>query len=175
MSDQPVRTWVRTQEAGWRAFQEFMIAQRARGELAALEFRGRADAPDRRRRPSRRSRERGRSSSARPTRSISIGPILALPGMREALLAAHAPVVAVSPIVAGRGPQGPDRVLHGASPGASAAPTGSPRSTATCSTGSSPTKSSPDSRACVDTLMGDADGRRRLAEQTLSFAATLAR
>ena len=33
---------------------------------------------------------------------VSIGPILAVPGIREALIAADAPVVAVSPIVGGR-------------------------------------------------------------------------
>ena len=43
---------------------------------------------------------------------VSIGPILALRGVREALLAAHAPKVAVSPIVAGRALKGPaDRML----------------------------------------------------------------
>ena len=38
---------------------------------------------------------------------ISIGPILALPGMREALRGAPAPVVAVSPFVGGRAVKGP--------------------------------------------------------------------
>jgi LPPG:FO 2-phospho-L-lactate transferase len=38
---------------------------------------------------------------------ISIGPILALPGMREALSGAPAPVVAVSPFVGGRSLKGP--------------------------------------------------------------------
>jgi len=38
---------------------------------------------------------------------ISIDPILALPGLREALLAAAAPVVAVSPIITGRAVKGP--------------------------------------------------------------------
>jgi len=43
---------------------------------------------------------------------VSIGPILDLPGMREALTAAPAPVVAVSPIIAGRALKGPaDRML----------------------------------------------------------------
>lgn len=45
---------------------------------------------------------------------VSIGPILALPGVREALVAAHAPVVAVSPIIAGAPVKGPaDRLLRG--------------------------------------------------------------
>ena len=38
---------------------------------------------------------------------VSIGPILALPGMREALAAARAPVVAVSPFVGGEVLKGP--------------------------------------------------------------------
>ena len=38
---------------------------------------------------------------------ISIGPILALPGMREALAGAPAPVVAVSPFMGGRSLKGP--------------------------------------------------------------------
>jgi len=43
---------------------------------------------------------------------VSIGPILALPGIREALAAASAQKVAVSPIVAGRALKGPaDRML----------------------------------------------------------------
>jgi LPPG:FO 2-phospho-L-lactate transferase len=38
---------------------------------------------------------------------ISIGPILAVPGVREAIVASRAPVVAVSPLVAGRVLKGP--------------------------------------------------------------------
>jgi LPPG:FO 2-phospho-L-lactate transferase len=38
---------------------------------------------------------------------ISIGPILAVPGMREAIRASGAPVVAVSPFVGGRAVKGP--------------------------------------------------------------------
>ncbi len=38
---------------------------------------------------------------------ISIGPILALPGVREAIAASAAPVVAVSPYVAGQVVKGP--------------------------------------------------------------------
>ena len=43
---------------------------------------------------------------------VSIGPILALPGIEETLQAADATVVAVSPIIAGRALKGPaDRML----------------------------------------------------------------
>jgi LPPG:FO 2-phospho-L-lactate transferase len=44
---------------------------------------------------------------------ISIGPILAIPGMREAIAASPAPVVAVSPYVAGAVVKGPtDRFME---------------------------------------------------------------
>ena len=45
---------------------------------------------------------------------VSIGPILALPGVREALRETHAPIVAISPLVAGKPIKGPaDRLLGG--------------------------------------------------------------
>ena len=45
---------------------------------------------------------------------VSIGPILAVPGVREAIAAATAPVVAISPIIGGAPVKGPaDRLLRG--------------------------------------------------------------
>jgi LPPG:FO 2-phospho-L-lactate transferase len=45
---------------------------------------------------------------------VSIGPILAVPGIRDAVLAARAPVVAISPIIGGAPVKGPaDRLLRG--------------------------------------------------------------
>ncbi len=45
---------------------------------------------------------------------VSIGPILEVPGIRGALLAARAPVVAISPIIGGAPVKGPaDRLLRG--------------------------------------------------------------
>jgi LPPG:FO 2-phospho-L-lactate transferase len=45
---------------------------------------------------------------------VSVGPILAVPGIRAAVAASRAPVVAVSPIVAGAPVKGPaDRLLRG--------------------------------------------------------------
>ncbi|MEM7412503.1 MAG: 2-phospho-L-lactate transferase [Myxococcota bacterium] len=45
---------------------------------------------------------------------VSIGPILAVPGIRDAVRAARAPVVAVSPIIGGAPVKGPaDRLLRG--------------------------------------------------------------
>src|ERR1019366_4932249 len=105
MSDDPVRTWIRT-GAGWSPFQEFMIRERAEGLVEGLEFRG---------------AEQGAASAEvlaaieaahaiviGPSNPLaSIAPILAVPGIREALVAADAPVVAVSPIVGGEVLKGP--------------------------------------------------------------------
>jgi LPPG:FO 2-phospho-L-lactate transferase len=105
MSDDPVRTWVRS-GTGWHPFQEFMIRAKAGGLVEGLEFRGAEQALP--------SREvLGAIASARaiiigPSNPLaSIAPILAVPGIREALVGADAPVVAVSPIVGGEVLKGP--------------------------------------------------------------------
>ena len=105
MSDDPVRTWVRTR-AGWDSFQEFMIRRRAQGVVEGLEFRGAEQA---------RASEAALAAIAGasaivigPSNPIaSIAPILAVPGVRDALSGADAPVVAVSPIVGGEVLKGP--------------------------------------------------------------------
>ncbi len=106
MSDDPVRTWVRTSDAGWCAFQEFMIREQAAGLVEGLEYRGAEQAA-----PSPEALEainRARTIVIGPSNPLaSIGPILAVPGIRDALLGASAPVVAVSPIVGGEVLKGP--------------------------------------------------------------------
>jgi LPPG:FO 2-phospho-L-lactate transferase len=83
-----------------------MIRQQAAGAVEGLEFRGAEHAapnPD----------ALGAIAAARaivigPSNPLaSIAPILAVPGIREALLATDAPVVAVSPIVGGEVLKGP--------------------------------------------------------------------
>ena len=105
MSDDPVRTWVRT-GSGWHSFQEFMIRERGEGLIEELEFRGAEQAA-----PSAEAIEaiaRAEAIIIGPSNPLaSIAPILALPGMREALIDARAPIVAVSPIVAGEVLKGP--------------------------------------------------------------------
>jgi LPPG:FO 2-phospho-L-lactate transferase len=105
MSDDSVRTWIRT-PAGWRPFQEYMIRQRAEGIVEGLEFRGAEQAT-----PSAAVLAAIAGAHAiviGPSNPLaSIAPILAVPGIREALLAAPAPVVAVSPIVGGEVLKGP--------------------------------------------------------------------
>jgi LPPG:FO 2-phospho-L-lactate transferase len=105
MSDQRVSTWVGVR--GRRLpFQEFMIVERAEGPVEAVDLHGLHRAP-----PSDAVLEAIAAADAiviGPSNPvISIGPILALPGMREALHGAPAPVVAVSPFVGGRSLKGP--------------------------------------------------------------------
>ena len=105
MSDDPVRTQVRA--AGrWLPFQEFMIADRAASPIEAVELRGVEAA-----RPSPDVLDAVAAAEIvviGPSNPIiSIQPILALGGMRDALRASRGPVVAVSPFVGGRAVKGP--------------------------------------------------------------------
>jgi LPPG:FO 2-phospho-L-lactate transferase len=173
MSDDPVRTWVRTGAAGWCGFQEFMIGERASGMIEGLEYRGAEQA---------RASEQALAAIAAartivigPSNPLaSIGPILAVPGIREALLAAAAPIVAVSPIVGGEVLKGPtasfmafgaldcsaDGVadFYGELLDGIVADEDVGRLTT----------------LRADTRMDDATARARVAEQTLSFAQALA-
>jgi LPPG:FO 2-phospho-L-lactate transferase len=105
MSDEPVRTWIRS-GAGWCSFQEFMIRERAEGIVEGLEFRGAEQAT-----PSEQvlaAIAGARAIVIGPSNPLaSIAPILAVPGIREALTAAAAPIVAVSPVVGGEILKGP--------------------------------------------------------------------
>jgi len=172
MSDDPVRTWVRT-GAGWRAFQDFMIRDRAEGLVEGLEFRGAEQAvpsPD-----ALAAVAAARAIVIGPSNPLaSIAPILAVPGMHDALAAAAAPVVAVSPIVGGEVLKGPtasfmafaalelsadgvadfygellDGIVADETVGRLAS-------------------------LCMETRMDDASSRARVAEETLGFAEALA-
>src|ERR687892_135710 len=109
MADQPVRTRVRTPE-GWRGFQEYLVLDRAEPSIEAVEFEGSIHAT-----PTPEVREALADAEvivigpSNPV--ISIGPILAVPGLREAIAQSPAPVVAVSPFVAGRAIKGPTESL----------------------------------------------------------------
>ena len=109
MSDQPVRTQVRARDA-WHPFQHFMIRERAQGPVDDVHFNFAARAA-----PTAAALEAiaaARAIVIGPSNPvISIGPILAVPGMREAILAADAPVVAVSPLVRGAVLKGPTDVF----------------------------------------------------------------
>lgn len=105
MSDDPVRTTVET-AAGDLSFQEFLVKRRAADAVTGVRFVG-ADSA----RPAPGVLEALRDAEAifiAPSNPIgSIGPILAVPGIRDAVAASSAPRVAVSPIVGGRSLQPP--------------------------------------------------------------------
>jgi LPPG:FO 2-phospho-L-lactate transferase len=104
-SDEPVRTHVRARGA-WHDFQAFMIRERGAGPIEDVEFRGAVDA-----RPAPGVLDaiaRARAVIVGPSNPVlSIAPMLAIPGVRDALLGTPAPVVAVSPLVAGAVRKGP--------------------------------------------------------------------
>ena len=106
MCEQRVRTRVRT-DAGWRGLQEFLVADRGEPAIEASRAGGHRARPSPR--PEVLAAIEGADAivigPSNPV--ISIGPILAIDGLREALVAAPAPVVAVSPFVAGAAVKGP--------------------------------------------------------------------
>jgi LPPG:FO 2-phospho-L-lactate transferase len=174
MCDEPVRTWVRTDRAGWQGFQEFMIRERAAGAPLQVEYRGIERA-----RPSQAVLERVAGASAiviGPSNPIaSIGPILAVPGLRDALDAAPASVVAVSPIVAGEVLKGPTAAFL-AHAGVECSASG----VAEIYGGLLDGVVADEDLAAIpclrtDTRMDDAPARARLARETIAFAESLAR
>jgi LPPG:FO 2-phospho-L-lactate transferase len=173
MSDAPVRTQIRT-PAGWRPFQEFMILDRAAGPIEAVELRGiEAAAPPPEALDAIAHAEAILIGPSNPI--ISIGPILAVPGMKDALADAPAPVVAVSPFVGGRAVKGPtDAFMDHA--GLARSASGIARAYAGVIDGlvaDEPAAAVPVD--VTDTLMEDAAGRRRLAEAALAHCARLNR
>lgn len=105
MCEEPVRTVVVT-AAGRRALQEYLIVDRGEPEVLGVELDGieRAE-PTREVRDALRAAEAIVVGPSNPV--ISIGPILAVPGLRDAIAGAGVPVVAVSPFVAGKVVKGP--------------------------------------------------------------------
>jgi LPPG:FO 2-phospho-L-lactate transferase len=175
MCDEPVRTRVRTQDRWW-PFQEYMI--RAGGAAAGadpvqdVDFRG-----------ARAARPTAEVLSAIATAEaivigpsnpvISIAPILAVNGMRQALTDAAARIIAVSPLVAEAVVKGPTaafmefRGFPVSNDGIAAYYDGLIDGfVADRRTHGLPVLE-------TDVLMDGPDGRRRVAEQTLNFALAL--
>ena len=168
MSDSPVRTWVRARGA-WHPFQSFMIVEGGRGPVEDVEFRGAAEAAA----PAEASAAiaAARAVIVGPSNPvISIGPILAVPGMRAAIEQTAAPVVAVSPLVGGRVLKGPTDVFM--------AWAGQPLSSDGIAAHYDGLLDGlvADERAAglptleTDVAMPDAEGRRRVAAEALAFA-----
>lgn len=179
MSDEPVQTYVRT--AGeWRHFQEYLILQHSEPPLEGVEFRG-AEQSRVTEEVSVALREAD-SILIGPSNPIaSIGPMLAVPGMREALAEASAPVVAVSPLVGGHSLKGPTEAfmrwagLSVDDGGVAAAYAGIAQGMVVDrGTPTGPPTSAGMVLHQTDTMMEGTEGRRRLAREVLDFAATLA-
>jgi LPPG:FO 2-phospho-L-lactate transferase len=105
MCDEAVRTKVLT-DVGRRDLQEYLILDGGKPEVLGVELDGIAEA-----RPTAEVVNALRAADlivigpSNPV--ISIGPILAVPGMREAIETSTAPVLAVSPYVGGETVKGP--------------------------------------------------------------------
>jgi LPPG:FO 2-phospho-L-lactate transferase len=178
MCDEPVMTMVVT-PAGDLAFQEYFVHRRHEDPVSAVRFAGLQNV----------TLPGGIAMALRGADAIvlcpsnpivSIGPILAVPGLRDLLVQAPCPVVAVSPIVGGRALKGPaDRMLAGL--GHDVSPVGVARLYQDFLTGLvldeedaalAPQVEALGLRALVTrTIMGDAADRQRLAEEVLAFAA----
>ena len=105
MSDQPVRTRIRTRD-GWLDFQDYFVRRRHRDEVIEVSFDGLdAAAPTPEVMAAIRSADLVVIAPSNPY--VSVEPILALDGVEEALRQAAAPVVAVSPIVGRAALRGP--------------------------------------------------------------------
>jgi LPPG:FO 2-phospho-L-lactate transferase len=174
MSDQPVRTRVLSR-GRWTSLQEYLIRSQGGESWEPVEqvaFRGAAVA-----------RATPEVLEAIATAKvvvigpsnpvISIGPILAIEGLRAALAECTAPVVAVSPIVSGVVLKGPTAEFMRAWDLPDDA-----GGIARCYAGLIDGLLSDEPVESVTTLltdlaMPDRNGRRRLAEETLRFAAAL--
>lgn len=107
MSDAPVRTQVATAD-GWLDFQHYFVREQCRPAASAIRFAGTPGAA-----PSPGLAE----ALARPDLAavvlcpsnpfLSVDPILAVDGVRDALAARKVPFVAVSPLVGGKALKGP--------------------------------------------------------------------
>ncbi len=107
MTDGPVRTRLLT-DLGWLDFQEYFVHRRCEPKVSQLQFQGAGAAKPH---PAFIAALTDPSLEAVvicPSNPfISVEPILAIPGVREALTVCKAPIIAVSPIIAGRAVKGP--------------------------------------------------------------------
>jgi LPPG:FO 2-phospho-L-lactate transferase len=176
MCDEPLRTWVRT-DTGWRDFQRFMIRDRAEGPVREVTFRE-EDATAAVPTPEvLAALARARAVIVGPSNPvISIWPILHVLG--DALDGLSAPVVGVSPVVGGEIVKGPTDAFLAAY--------GQPTNTAGVVAfyekvhpglldGVVADEPVAEMQALqIDVAMPDAAQRRRVAQQTLAFAESLA-
>ncbi len=183
MSNERVATVVDT-PAGRLPFQEYFVARGARDAVLGIELQGIDQA-----RPTADALEAVRTARviviAPSNPLVSIGPILALAGMRDALAASRALRMAVTPLVAGQAIKGPTvEMLRGVGiPAEPAAVAGLYRdfldvfvldirdSAAVEAVAAVGLRERPLAVECTDTVMLDIPGRRRLAHEILRIAA----
>jgi LPPG:FO 2-phospho-L-lactate transferase len=176
MCEQPVHTRVLTPD-GWRELQEFLIVHKSQLPIEGIEVQGLDRAA-----PTPEVREALAAAEAivvGPSNPvISIGPILSVPGMREAIAGADAPVIAVSPLVAGRAVKGPtEQFMRAVSRPSTAAGVASlyegvVDAMVVDADDPDPGPDRVQVFSCP-TLMKGAEGRRELAERVLEFAQML--
>jgi LPPG:FO 2-phospho-L-lactate transferase len=177
MSDSPVRTKVLT-AAGRRDLQEYLIVDRGEPAVVGVELEGIESAePSREVLAALHAAEAIVIGPSNPV--ISIGPILAVPGLRDAIAASPAQVVAVSPYVAGEVVKGPtDRFMEALSRPTTAA--GVASLYAGLIDGMVVDEGDPDpppvevATLVAPTLMEGAGGRARVARIVLDYATALA-
>ncbi|MGZ4339652.1 MAG: 2-phospho-L-lactate transferase [Gaiellaceae bacterium] len=171
-TDDRLRTWLDT-PAGTFPFQEWFVGRGHRDEVDAVRFEGEDGA---RSAPGVLEAIGGADLIllAPSNPYVSVGPILAVRDLREALEQRRVPCVAVSPLIGGRAVKGPaDRMLQRLAGGTA------PRHVASCYPGlidalvvdeadAGELEGLGDVRPIVTrTLMSDDDARRRLAEVAL--------
>ena len=123
MSDDPVRTIVQTAD-GELPFQRYFVGEQCRPVATGIRFEGAAAAAPSPGFSAALARRDVAAVIVCPSNPyLSIDPILAVPGVPEALARLGAPVVAVSPIIGGRALKGPAAKLMlelGVTPGVAA-------------------------------------------------------
>lgn len=171
-TDDRLRTWIDT-PAGSFPFQEWFVGRGHRDDVDGVRFEGEESAA-----PAPGTLEALAAADvllvAPSNPYVSIAPILAVRGLREALAARTVPCVAVSPLIGGRSVKGPaDRMLARLAGGTS------PRHVTDCYKGLIDALVVDEADAddldglgevrpiVTRTLMSDPDARRRLAEVAL--------
>jgi LPPG:FO 2-phospho-L-lactate transferase len=177
MCEAPVRTHVHT-PAGRRGLQEFLILDAGAAPIERVEVEGLdAAAPTPEVEAALAAADAIVVGPSNPV--ISIGPILSVPGMRAAIGAPGAPVVAVSPFVAGRAVKGPTEEFMQAlgrpvsAAGVASLYSGLLDAIVVDEGDPDPPPDDLEVLACP-TLMDGAEGRRALAQRVLDLVAALA-
>jgi LPPG:FO 2-phospho-L-lactate transferase len=110
MTDEPMQTWVNTVEAGWIPFQEYFVKLAFQPVIKEFEFRGIENA-----RPAPGVIDAILNANCLivcPSNPwVSIGPILAVEGIQDAIL--HCPIrLVMSPIIGGKALKGPAAKMY---------------------------------------------------------------